>query len=64
MGTRVDFDSFHGERRDDGTIIGFDYTSQKWVDTALGAKRDTAFPAGSASNPLAHLRDLPKTHAA
>lgn len=58
---RVDFDQFHGERRDDGTIIGFDYASQKWVDTALGAERNAKFPPGSANNPLAHLRDLPPT---
>ena len=58
---KVELDSFRGERRDDGTIIGFDYNAQMWVDTSIAARRDESAKPGSASNPLAHLRDLPAT---
>ncbi len=60
MEDRIELGSFRGERRADGTIIGFDYQAQMWVDTHLVAERDAAAKPGSASNPLRHLRDLPR----
>ena len=44
-----------GTWRSDGTFIGFDYGNQHWYDTAESAKRDPAFPQGSANNPIAFI---------
>jgi hypothetical protein len=46
---------FRGERLPDGSIVGFDYETQSWVDTSPDAKRDPSFPEGSASNPLSFI---------
>ena len=56
---RIDFDGFHGERDENGFVTGFDYRVQMWVATNPTTPRDATAPRGSASNPLAHLRDLP-----
>ena len=41
-----------GERRPDGSFIGYDYATGQWIDTDPAAKRDPEFLPGMASNPL------------
>ncbi|MBT9176532.1 MAG: hypothetical protein DDT20_00851 [Firmicutes bacterium] len=56
---QINFESFRGERDDNGFITGYDYRAQMWVATNPSTPRDASATPGSACNPLAHLRDLP-----
>ena len=47
--------SMHGEYRQDGSWIGFDYDRQVWIDTSPVTARDTTKTPGSASNPLDYV---------
>ena len=52
MERKIEFAQFSGAERADGSVIGFDYGRQMWIDTSLRAQRDPATEPGSACNPL------------
>lgn len=55
MERKIEFAQFSGAERTDGSVIGFDYGRQVWVDTCPTASRDPKFGPGTASNPLPSL---------
>ncbi len=48
-------DSIRGNIRPNGSFVGYDYSKQQWIDTDPQCRRNSAFPAGSASNPLDYV---------
>lgn len=51
----ISMGNFHGAQRKNGSIIGYDYTHQAWIDTSPEAERDETYKPGSANNPLAEF---------
>lgn len=57
----IEIGSFYGYRRDDGSLIGYDYSAQSWVDSS-DCERNPAYPPGTANNPLMSVPGHPNLH--